>query len=275
MRPSPAVFAQLMAGLYQSEFTRCDAFFPLPRSSRSFSAYDHFLTQSFGQLTYRDSARDMVACLHARPLLQYQMGFRGRITRTNFAYANEHRSGRVFAAAAPILCRRAQRLYRADAADPDRPLVAFALDASMIHLSLQLFPWAYCGRSRAGALKLHTLLALEGSLPVWAALTEAAFPEVKMLSMVPVVPGAFYIMDRSYVDFRRLGRLHEGEAKFLVRHKRNVAFRVQSSAPVDRSTGLRCDQRISLTSPKTKRAFPAPFRRIGYRDEAEARTFIF
>jgi hypothetical protein len=264
-----------MAGLQPVEFARCVDAYPPPRSSRSFSAYDHFLSQCFGQLTYRESARDIVACLNARAPLLYHMGFRGRLTRTNFAYANTRRDWRAFAAVAEILCRRAQRLYGQDLPDPDLPLVAFALDASMIHLSLQLFPWAYWGRSRGGALKLHTLLALHGSLPVWAAMTEATFPEVKMLSQVPVQPGAYYVMDRAYLDFTRLIRLDQGGAKFVVRNKRNVRFAVQASRPVDKTTGLRCDQIVRLKSSWSKSVFAVKLRRIRFREPVQGRTLIF
>ena len=158
----------------------------MPRCSRTFSAYDQFLALCFGQLTYRESLRDIVACLRARPKLQYHLGFRGRLTRTNFAYANEHRDWRVFAAVAEVLIRRAARLYNQPAEALDFPQVAFALDASIIHLSLKLFPWAFYPRSQAAALKLHTLLSLRCSLPAWAAITEATYPEMKMLDVIPV-----------------------------------------------------------------------------------------
>jgi len=245
------------------------------RSSRSFSAYDQFAALCFGQLTGRQSLRDIVACLNSRPQLLYHLGIRGGVSRTNLAYANEHRDWHLFAAVAEVLIQKAQRLYASEKSDPDFPEVALALDASIIHLSLKIFPWAYWGRSRAGALKLHTLVTLQGSLPVWAAITEAAFPEVKMLSEIPVQPGAYYVMDRAYWDFRRLLRLQSGGAKFVVRNKRNVAYRPARSSRVDKSTGLRCDQVITLTSPRTRRAFPCPLRRIKFRDAAEGRTLIF
>jgi transposase len=275
MSTSATIFGQIMHGLQPVEFARCVEAHPPPRSSRSFTAYDHFLSQCFGQLTYRESARDIVSCLKARMPLLYHMGFRGRLTRTNFAYANTYRDWRVFAAVAEVLCQRAQRLYRQDPPDPDLPQVVLALDASMIHLSLQLFPWAYWGRSRAGALKLHTLLALQGSLPIWAAMTEATFPEVKMLSQVPVQPGAYYVMDRAYLDFTRLIRLHEGGAKFVVRNKRHVRFTVQTSRPVDKATGLRCDQIVRLKSTWSKTVWPHRLRRIHFREPSEGRMLIF
>jgi len=189
MPAAPTVFAQITTGIFPAEFARCTRLYPMPRCSRSFSAYDHFLALCFGHLTGRESLRDVVTCLAARPQLQYRLGFRGRISRTNFAYANEHRNWRVFAALAQLLMRKASRLYRDDPAAQGLPELVYALDASIIHLSLKLFPWAYYPRSRASALKLHTLLALRGSLPVWAAITEASFAEQKMLDEVPIEPG--------------------------------------------------------------------------------------
>jgi IS4 transposase len=269
------VFSQLLSPLHPQAFARCAAGFPMRRRSRNFSAYDHFAALCFGQMTYRESLRDIVACLNSRPSLLYHLGLRGRLTRTNLAYANEHRDWRIFAAVAEVLLEQARRLYAEEKADPDFPQVALALDASIIHLSLKLFPWAYWGRSRAGAFKLHTLLAFRGSLPVWAALSEASFPEVKMLSQIPVQPGAFYVMDRAYLDFTRLIRLHQGGAKFVVRHKRNVSFRVRASGAVDKSSGLRCDQTIRLQSPWSRNVYPEALRRIRFRDEAAGRTLIF
>ena len=275
MPVSQPAFSQIVSGLHAQAFGRCVEQFPMRRSSRRFSAYDHSLALCFGQLTYRESLRDIVACLNARPSLQYHLGFRGHVTRTNFAYANERRDWRVFAAVAEGLIRRASQLYRDDQSDPDFPQVVLALDASLIHLSVHLFPWAYWGQSRATAVKLHTLLSLKGSLPVWAAITEAAFPEPKMLDQIPVVPGAFYVMDRGYLDFTRLIRLQQAGAHFVVRNKCNVRFYVVASHPVDKSTGLRCDQTIRLKSLWSKKVYPVPLRRIRFRDEPQNRSLVF
>lgn len=270
-----SVFSQLTAFLYQSEFQRCADAFPMPRSSRSFSAHDHFLAMCFGQLTYRESLRDIVACLQARPQMQYHLGFRGRITRTNLAYANEKRDWRVFAGIAEVLIRRARELYQTENADPDSSVVAAALDSSIIHLSVKLFPWAYWGRSRAGAIKLHTLLSFQGDLPTWAALTEATVPDVKMLDQVPLERGAYYVMDRGYLDFARLMKLHEAGVKFVVRNKRHVTFGVRKSRPVDKRSGLRCDQTVRLISEDSKGRYPSPLRRVVFRDVLENRSFVF
>src|SRR3984957_14876711 len=184
MPVSKPVFSQVVSALHGQAFARCVARFPMPRPSRSFSAYDHFLALCFGQLTYRESLRDIVACLRARPRLLYHLGFRGRLSRTNLAYANHHRDWRLFEALAQVLMRRAARLYQADLADPDLPKVAFALDSSVIALSLSLFPWAYYARSQKAAVRLHLLLSLQGNLPAWAAVTEPHFPDCKTLDQL-------------------------------------------------------------------------------------------
>jgi len=269
------VFSQIVAGLHNHAFRRCVERFPMRRNPRRFSAYDHFLALCFGQLTYRESLRDIIACLNARPRLQYHLGFRGNLTRTNFAYANERRDWRVFAAVAEVLMRRASQLYGDAKTDPDFPSVVFALDASIIHLSLKLFPWAYWGLSQAGAVKLHTLISLKGSLPVWAALTEATFPELKMLDQLPVAPGAFYVMDRGYLDFTRLIRLHQAGASFVVRNKSHVRFQVVESRRVDKAQGLRCDQTVRLQSRWSKKNYAAALRRIRFRDCEHNRSFVF
>ena len=236
------------------------------RPPRGLSAYDQFLALVFGQLTYRESLRDIACCLQAKGTSIYHVGFRGRMTRTNLAYANHHRDWRVFRAAAQILMRRAARLYQDDPSDPDLPRVAFALDSSLIALSLDLFPWGFYARSSHSALKLHLMLSLQGNLPAWAALTEANFPDMKILDQIPVIAGAYYIMDRGYVDFVRLFRLHQAGAFFVVRNRRDVKLRVVSSRTVDKSSGLRCDQTICLTSNWSVRSYPEPLRRIVFYD---------
>ena len=266
MQASPTVFSQITAALYPVEFSRCVELFPSRRPPRGLSEYDHFLALCFGQLTYRESLRDIVACLRARPRLLYHLGFRGRLSRTNLAYANHHRDWRLFEALAQVLMRRAARLYQADLADPDLPKVAFALDSSVIALSLSLFPWAYYARSQKAAVRLHLLLSLQGNLPAWAAVTEPHFPDCKTLDQVPALPGAFYIMDRSYLDFVRLYRLQQAGALFVVRCMRHVAFRVVARQPVDKSTGLRCDQVIRLTSDWSAKSYPERLRRIRVHD---------
>lgn len=266
MQPSSSVFSQITRVLYPSEFSRCVKQFPTQRPPRGISSYDQFLALCFGQLTYRESLRDIVACLQAKGESLYHLGFRGYVSRTNLAYANEHRDWRLFAALAQVLMRRASRLYQEEQSDQDLPQVAFALDSSIIRLSLNLFPWGYYARSKQSALKLHLMLSLQGNLPAWAAITEADFPDMKALDHIPAIPGGHYIMDRGYLDFSRLSKLHHAGAFFVVRNKRLVAFRVKTSRPVDKSTGLRCDQTIRLTGYCGAKKYTQPLRRIRVHD---------
>jgi hypothetical protein len=266
MQGPSSILSQITTALYPSEFARCASLFPMQRPPRGLSAYDQFLALVFGQLTYRESLRDIVCCLQAKESLAYHAGFRGRISRTNLAYANHHRDWRVFRAAAQVLMRRAARLYQDDQADPELPQLAFALDSTIIALSLDLFPWAFFARSGHPAIKLHLMLSLQGNLPAWAALTEAHFPDMKVLDQIPVLPGAYYVMDRGYVDFMRLFRLHLAGAFFVVRNRRDVRLRVVCSRPVHKSTGLRCDQTICLTSYWSVRSYPEYLRRVVFYD---------
>ncbi len=267
MQSPPTVFSQITSALFPSEFARCAEMFPTERPTRSLTAYDHFLALCFGQLTYRESLRDIVACLGAKKSMLYHLGFRGNLARTNLAYANRHRDWRLFQSLAEILMRRAGRLYRDDGLDPGLPEVAFALDASIISLSLDLFPWGYYALSKRAALKLHLMLSLQGNLPAWASITEADYADMKVLDFIPLSPGAYYIMDRGYLDFRRLYRLHQAGAFFVVRGKHHINFRVVSSRRVDKSTGLRCDQIIELRTRPSTRAYPERLRRIRLYDE--------
>lgn len=267
MQSPSTVFSQITSVLYPAEFSRCAGLFPPRRPSRGLTEFDQFLALCFGQLTYRESLRDIVACLRAKQSLLYHLGFRGRLSRTNLAYANKHRNWRLFQALAEVLMRRAARLYEADRSDPDLPSVVFALDASIISLSLQLFPWAYYAHTTQAALKLHLMLSLQGNLPAWAAITEAYFPDMKMLDEITALPGAHYIMDRGYLDFVRLFRLHQAGAFFVVRNKRHVKFRVLTSRPVDKTSGLRCDQTIQLSSSWSVNSYPQPIRRISLYDD--------
>ena len=275
MPNAPTVFSQIIAPIFQTEFARCAERYPMPRSSRSFSAYDHFLVLCFGQLTYRESLRDIITCLSTRQNLQFHLGFRGRLTRTNFAYANEHRDWRVFAAVAEVLMRKAARLYQKCDDDPHWPQLVFALDASIIDLSLKLFPWAYFARTYRSAVKLHTLLSLRGTVPAWAAVTEVNFPDMKMLDKIPVQAGAFYVLDRGYLDFTRLIRLERRGAFFVVRNKRNVRFQVIQSRACPKDSGVRADETVKLTSQWSAKVYETSLRRINFYDQTHDRSFTF
>ncbi len=262
-----------MSALHPQEFARCVEQFPPLRKTRGLSAYDHFLALCFFQLTGREGLRDLVACLNARPGRTYSAGFRTRLTRTNIAYANKHRDWRVVATVTQRLMRRAAKLYADDPNDPDLPHLSYALDASLISLSLALFPWARW-RGPTAAVKLHTLLSLRGPVPAWTAITEACFPDALMLQHLPLEKGAFYVLDRGYLDFPALAQLQANGAFFVVRSKCPLSFRVLASRPVDKSTGLRCDQTIVLSRDRTRLVFPWPLRRVRVRDEVAGRSLI-
>ena len=266
MQTYPTLFSQITDHLYAAEFSRACENFPNPKPPRGLTEYDHFLAMCFGQLTYRESLRDIVGCLNSKPKLLYHLGFRGRITRTNLAYANKHRDWRLFQSLAETLMRRASRLYRPDSLDPDLPNMVFALDSSIISLALNLFPWGYYARTKQAALKLHLLLSLQGNLPAWAVVTDAHVADLLMLDHIPVFPGAYYVMDRGYMDFVRLYRLHRWGGYFVVRCKEPVSFAVLERRPVNQSVGLKCDQTVRLKSNWSRKSFPEPMRRIRFFD---------
>jgi len=268
------VFAQVMSYYDPTQFARCADLFPNARRPRGLSAYDHFLALCFGQLTYRESLRDIAACLRTRAARAYHLGFRSRLTRTNIAYANQHRDWQIFATVAQQLMRRARPLYQTEpVADLELPTVIYALDSSLIELSLALFPWAHWQPTVAG-VKLHALLNLRGNLPAWCLITEATCADQTAFGQVPLEPGAFFILDRGYLDFPRLARLHQAKAYFVVRAKAALRFRVRTSRPVDKSRGLRCDQTIVLTGRFTRKDFPTPVRRVRVRDAVTGGSLV-
>lgn len=265
-----------MSLLHPQAFQRCVERHPGKRKPRGLSAYDHFLALCFAQLTYRESLRDIEACLKARAGLTYHLGFRGNITRTNLAYANEHRDWRLFAEVAQVLMRRAQRLYQTTPVDADWPALTFALDSTLIHLSAQLFPWAVRRGSRQlTAVKLHVLLNLRGNYPAWAAMSGIHVPDLKMLDVLPVEPGSCYVLDRGYVDYSRLYAITTQHALFVVRSRKRISTYVVRSQPVDKSTGLRADQIVRLNHRRHKDHYPEPLRRIRLYDGEQNRSLIF
>jgi hypothetical protein len=274
MQPPSTVFSQIPNTLHPQEFSRSVEQYPTERSTRGLTEYDQFLALSFGQLTYRESLRDIITCLQAKRGLLYHLGFRGNLSRTNLAYAHHHRDWRLFQALAQILMRRAARLYQDDPSDPDLPQIVFALDSSIISLSLSLFPWGYYARSKQAAVKLHLLLSLQGNLPAWAAITEANFPDMKILDQIPVAAGGYYVMDRGYVDFVRLFRLHRGGGFFVVRNKQHIKYRVTAARPVNKASGLRCDQTIRLTSNWSARSYPERLRKVRVYDAENQVTLV-
>jgi len=273
MQAPPTVLSQITDTLFRAEFSRCVQKFPTTRPTRNFSEYEHFLALCFAQLTYRESLRDIVACLNSKGSALYHLGFRAELSRTNLAYANRHRDWRMFQAVAEVLMRRAARLYQNCVSDPELPTVAFALDSSLIGLSLNLFSWGSYNRFKR-ALKLHLMLSLQGKMPAWAAITEGRYPDMKILEKIPILPGAYYVMDRGYLDFVRLFQIHSTGGFFVVRNKKHVRFRVLASRPVDKRTGLRCDQTIRLTSNWSEKSYPEPLRRIRVYDPEKKLTLV-
>ena len=274
MNSGKTVLAQILAGLSGEEFSRCAKRYPMSRDTPALSAYDHFATMVFAQLTYRESLRDIEVCLNARRPLLYHSGIRGTVKRCNLAYANEHRDWRLFAEVTGVLMRRARRLYADDPAPLDLDADLFALDATLIDLSLALFPWARWQGTQA-AVKLNVLLDLRTDVPVFASLHEGDRHEVASLDEIPVAPGSYYVMDRGYLDFLRLHRLHAAGAFFVTRLKTNTRYYVVASRAVAAGTGLGCDQTIRLNSAQGRRCYPAAVRRISYIDPETKLWLIF
>ena len=253
--------------MYAAEFSRLIEKHPSRKPPRGLGEYDQFLALCFGQLTYRESLRDIVACLNSKSPLLYHLGFRGNLTRTNLAYANKNRDWRLFQGIAELLMRRAAKLYQSDAIDVDVPNRVFALDSSIISLALNLFPWSFYPRSGQGALKLHLMLSLQGNLPAWAVITNTKIGDNRMVDQVPVRAGAHYVMDRGYMDFVRLFRMHQAGGLFVVRCKEPVSFKVLERRIVDKTSGIVCDQTVRLKSNWSKKSYPESMRRIVFIDK--------
>jgi hypothetical protein len=268
------VFAQLVDHLPLQTFRRCVARYRGQRKVKSFSCLDQYLCMAFAQLTYRESLRDIETCLRAQRAKLYHMGIRGEVSRNTLANANAVRDWRIYADFAQSLIHLARRLYAGDDFGVELDKTVYALDATLIDLSLTLFPWAPHQRSRA-AVKLHTLLDLRGPIPTFVHVTGQHTADVEMLDLLIPEPGAFYIMDRGYIDFTRLYALHRARAVFVVRDRANTRFRRRYSRPVDRAQGMICDQTIVLTGQFTSDYYPAPLRRIKVRDPDRGKALVF
>ena len=255
-------------------FRRCVERYGGAAYIKRFSCHDQWLAMAFAQLTHRESLRDLESALGSRPALLYQMGFRGRVQRSTLADANEQRDWRIYADWAQALIRHARTLYANEpfAVELDQTVYAFA--ATVIDLCLTLFPWAHF-RLRESAIKLHTLLDLRGSIPTFLALTNATVNEMLLLDTLPIEAGAIYVLDRGYTDFARLARFTAAGAFFVIRGKRALDFSVAQRHVVDCTTGLRCDQTIQLRGYSSQRRYPAPLRRISYRDPTQHLPLVF
>jgi len=273
MNSGRLIFTQITDTLDPKQLTRCVNQYPMARASKSMTARDQFLAMVFAQVTFRESLRDIEACLRGCAH-RYAMGIRGNITRTNLAYANEHRDWRIYEALGQILIRKARHLYAADSNGLDLDEMVYAVDASTIDLCLSMFPWAHF-RSTKAAIKLHTQIDLNGPIPVFMRITDGSVHDVHFMDTMDFEEGSVYVFDRGYLDFARLFRIEQAGAYFVIRSKRNTRFYVLESKPIDDNTGLRCDQIIRLRTRKGKIDYPKSLRRISYVDTETGKRFSF
>jgi hypothetical protein len=268
------IFAQLMEYVPRHEFNACVRRYRGDYRSRGFTCRDQLLCMAFAQLTFRESLRDIETCLRSVQSKLYHAGFRSRVSRSTLGDANRRRDWRIYYDLAQLLITRARCLYANEPFGVDLDHVAYALDATTIDLCLALFPWAPFRRHKA-AIKLHTLLDLRGNIPTFIRVSSGKLHEVKVLDELWIEPGAFYVMDKAYMDFARLFRLHRHAAFFVIPAKRNLTYTRRESRPVDKMTGLRSDQSIVLSGPLVSQKYPEPLRRIGYYDSEHQRKLVF
>jgi hypothetical protein len=274
MHSGKTVFAQLMELLPIYEFHKCVQRYQGNYWIKNFSCLDQFLCMAFAQLTYRESLRDIESCLRAMRSRLYHMGIRGNVSRSTLADANENRDWRIYAEFAQVLIQTARSLYLNDDFGVQLKQTAYVFDSTTIDLCLSLFPWARFRKAK-GAIKLHTLLNLRGSIPEFIHITEGRVHDVNILDILLIEAGSFYIMDRAYLDFKRLYDIHQTSAFFVTRAKRNLDARRRYSRPVDKSTGLRSDQTIVLLGINTFKDYPEPLRRISYYDAETDKHLVF
>jgi len=268
------VFSQLMTHLPMHTFRRCVQRYHGNRYIKSFTCFDQFLCLAFAQLTHRESLRDIEVCLRAHPDKLYHLGLRGRVSRTTLAHANQTRNWRLYADFAHALICIARPLYAEDDLGLDLDHTVYALDSSTIDLCLTVFPWAHFRQTKA-AIKLHTLLDLQGSIPTFIHVSNGKLHDVNALDLLSPEPGAFYIMDRAYLDFERLHGLTLASAFFVIRAKSNLKFARRYSRRIDKTTGLRCDQTGVLTGQRAAQRYPDTLRRIRYHDAKTGKTLVF
>jgi hypothetical protein len=268
------VFAQVTQHLPLTTFRRCVARYGGEHMVKTFSCLDQYLSMAFAQLTYRESLRDIEACLRAQESKLYHMGIKSRVSRSTLADANEVRDWRIYADFAQSLIGIARRLYAGDPFGVDLKETVYALDASTIDLCLSVFSWAPF-RSTKAAIKLHTLLDLRGNIPSFLHISDGKLHDVNVLDLLLPESGAFYIMDRGYIDFERLHHLHEAGSFFVTRAKSNLKAQRRYSHPVDRSTGLICDQTIVLSGFYSRQDFDTPLRRIRFKDPETGKRLVF
>ena len=268
------VFSQAMDHLPQHTFRRCVQRYNGNHHVKSFTCQDQYRSMAFAQLTYRESLRDIEACLKAQQNKLYHMGIRSRVARSTLAEANEKRDWRIYADFAQSLIQTARRLYIDEELGLDIDNTVYALDATTIDLCLSVFPWAHFRQAKA-AIKLHTLLDLRGNIPTFIHISDGKLHDVNVLDILIPEPGAYYVMDRGYLDYKRLHQLNQVAAFFVIRAKSNLQFRRIYSHPIDKSTGLRCDQTIKLTGFYPRQHYPNMLRRIKFYDVKTDKKFVF
>jgi hypothetical protein len=272
MNQGRTIFAQLLELAPHTAFRRCVERYGGNHRVRSFTCWDQFLCMAFAQLTYRESLRDIEACLNASPERLYHMGIRGTVSRSTLADANEHRDWRIYADFAQVLIRDARQLYAGESLGFALDHSAYAFDSTTIDLCLALFPWARFRSEKAG-IKLHTLLDLQGRIPTFIHLSGGRVNDVNGLDELRLEPGALYVLDRGYFSLLRLLRFGGAGASFVIRARKNLGFRRRYSHPVDRSTGLVCDQTIVLS--RSRSSYPDPLRRVKIRDAEKQKSLVF
>jgi transposase len=275
MNTGRTVLAQLFDFISKYEFEKCVNKYHGNYKSQTFSCWDQYVVMSFAQLTYRESLRDIEACLQAVSGKLYHCGIRGNVARSTLAYWNETRDWRIYADFAQVLISEARKLYADDNEFKlDIDGLVYAFDSTTIDLCLTLFPWAKFRKTKA-AVKAHTLLDLRGNIPTWIHITDGSVHDVNVLDELILEPGAYYVMDRGYIDYERLFHIHSSSAYFVTRAKDNFSFKRQYSAEVDKSTGVQCDQTVVLLGARVKKDYPEKLRRIKYYDEKLKKTFVF
>lgn len=274
MNSGRLVFSQVMDFLPQYEYNKCVDRYRGNYRVRTLSCHDQFLCMAFAQLTYRESLRDTVTCLQALAPKLFHAGIRGNITRSTLADANEKRDWRIYADFAQVLIAQARRLYANEDFGIELENTAYALDATTIDLCLSMFPWAHFRKTK-GAVKLHTLLDLRGNIPVFIHISDGKLHDVNVLDLLVPEPGSIYVMDRGYVDFKRLYTLHYASAFFVTRAKSNFQYKQKDSRSVDKTTGLIFDQDVVLTGFYSRQDYPITIRRVVYRDLATGKKYCY
>jgi hypothetical protein len=274
MSSEQTVFSQILQFVSYDDFYVCVRRYDGNKGTRRFSCWEQFLAMAFAQLTHRESLRDIEVCLNAHRRHLYRSGFRSLVKRSTLADANEVRDWRIYADFAHSLIKKARPLYADTDLGLDLDASVYALDSTTIDLCLSLFPWASFRRAK-GAVKLHTMIDIQSVIPVFIDITHGKISDVAALDRIVPQPGSYIVMDRGYIDFHRLYGLHQAMTYFVIRAKADLQFRRQLSRQIDKTTGVRSDQTIRLTGPKTSLRYPAPLRRVSYYSEEIDKRFVF